>query len=358
MAFSALTAFSQGHQPVFPALTGQELLDSLVSNFKSSIPLDQADGRDTLFAKIYNHNDSLTCVYTGFTIWLDPSQDPTQAAFMNDGPDAVNTEHTYPQSLGASGPAEGDLHHLYPSRKDVNAARANSPFAEIPDNQTDTWYYLDQKQTTIPLMNKDRYSEKKGDLFEPREDHKGNVARAMFYFYTMYKEQADLEDNTYFELQRPTLCNWHFLDPVDQDEWDRTFRIAPYQEGKPNPFVLDCTLPERCYCSQFLQTCEPLDAPEAVDYQPVTLLQNNPNPFSGTTTFYWNLQSPGWVRLDIYNELGEHLATPVNEWQAAGEQQFHWQKPASMGAGLAFCRMIFTNERSVSSEAQSMLIVR
>ena len=64
-------------------------------------------------------------------------------------------------------------------------ARADFPFAEIPDNETDTWYYLTLTLNTIPSSNIDLYSERRNGFFEPREDHKGNVARAMFYFYTM-----------------------------------------------------------------------------------------------------------------------------------------------------------------------------
>ncbi|MFQ5447450.1 MAG: endonuclease, partial [Saprospiraceae bacterium] len=246
---------AQQHQDVFPGLSGQELLDALVSEYKPTQLLPQAQARDTLFGKIDNHNDSLTCVYTGFTIWLDPAEDPTQAAYMNGGPDAINTEHTYPQSLGATGAAAGDMHHLYPTRADVNAGRGNSPFAEIPDSETDEWYYLNQSQSSVPVSNIDLYSERTGTLFEPREDHKGNVARSMMYFYTMYKAQADQAGPVFFEVQRQTLCAWHFLDPVDETEWNRTWKIAEHQSGKPNPFVLDCTLPERTYCGEFGMTC-------------------------------------------------------------------------------------------------------
>ncbi|RMF22906.1 MAG: hypothetical protein D6765_13770, partial [Bacteroidetes bacterium] len=256
LLFGAQFALGQGHQPVFPGLTGDALLDSLRAHYSPTTILNNADARDTLFARIYNHDDSLTCVYTGFTIWLDPTQDPTQAAFMNGGPDAINTEHTYPQSFGATGLARSDMHHLFPTRLSANDARANDPFAEIPDESTERWFYLDQVLTTPPATHRERYSEDRPDAFEPREDHKGNVARAMFYFYTIYREQADAANAAFFESQRPTLCQWHFLDPVDALEWERTFKIAAYQ-GNPNPFVLDCTLPERSYCAEFAPRCSP-----------------------------------------------------------------------------------------------------
>jgi hypothetical protein len=42
---------------------------------------------------------------------------------------------------------------------------------------------------------------------------------------------------------------------VDTFELLRTQTIAPYQDGKENPFVLDCSLAKRAYCP-LLQECE------------------------------------------------------------------------------------------------------
>ncbi len=233
---------------LFPGLTGQELRDSLVANYKPNtvLPYDQA--RDTLFAKIDNHNDSLRCVYTGYTIWLDPTKDPTVDAYNKD----INTEHTWPQSKGATGNAKSDMHHLYPVRVQVNEARSNNPFDEIVDTETDEWYRLDYMQTTIPTEFIDEYSENDLDYaeFEPREDHKGNAARSMFYFYTMYQDKADSADANFFVIQKDVLYQWHYLDEVDDAEVQRTYKIADYQEGKVNPFIIDTTLVRRAYFSE------------------------------------------------------------------------------------------------------------
>ncbi len=354
--FTLLTlgAFAQ-HQPVFPTLSGQELLDSLASAYKPVFSMPQAQARDTLFGKIHNHDDSLTCVYTGFTIWLDPTQDPTQAAFMNGNSSAINTEHTYPQSLGATGQADGDLHHLYPTRADVNAARANSPFAEIPDNETEEWYYLNQKTGNIPATNIDLYSERKGQLFEPREDHKGNVARAMFYFYTMYKAQADMANSTFFETQRQTLCAWHFLDPVDDLEWQRTWQIAQYQ-ATPNPYVLDCTLPERTFCSDFSETCV-VAADEVLKNEDFELKEISPNPMREGTTFTYTTSKPSRVKLEVFDLTGKKLEELDLGVQLVGEHRFLWQKKESLTAGMAFCRFVFEAENQVIVLTEKMIIL-
>jgi hypothetical protein len=147
------------------------------------------------------------------------------------------------------------MHHIYPTRIAVNGARANSPYMEIADQQTQKWFFRNQVLTSIPASNIDAYSEQRTDAFEPRESVKGDLARSIFYFYTMYSAQANLADPIFFELQRNTLCQWAQQDPADSIELRKTWRIAPYQDGKPNPFVVDCTLANRCWCPEFPPNC-------------------------------------------------------------------------------------------------------
>ncbi len=229
-------------QTLYPELTGQALIEQLRADYKPVHVLGYDTARDTMFAVIDNHNNYVTCVYTGYTIYIDPAQDPSTAAYNQD----MNTEHTWPQSKGAdTGNANSDLHHLYPCRAQTNSSRGNDPFAEINDNVTDKWWRLDYDQTTIPTSYIDEYSEKDNNgYFEPREDHKGNAARSVFYFYTMYKEQSD---TNFFNEQKETLRQWNLLDDVDQAELDRSALVATYQDGKENPFVLDTTLVRRAY---------------------------------------------------------------------------------------------------------------
>jgi len=171
------------HEPVFPELSGDALLEELVNNYKPASTLSLTKARDTLFAVVWGKNDSLHCVYSDFARYMDPNEDPTQTVFNNGTADGINTEHSYPRSKGAgSGNAESDMHHLYPTRVDLNSARASFPFGEIPDNETTTWYYLDENMSSIPNSNINSYSEHINGRFEVRESFAGNVARAAFYF--------------------------------------------------------------------------------------------------------------------------------------------------------------------------------
>ncbi len=282
ISFQAIGQYD--HQEVFKGMEGEQLFEALKDNYKPDFVLDFGSARDTLFAVVYAEDNILTCVYTGHSLEMDPNEDPTTNVYMNGDPNGINTEHTWPRSKGADvGNAKSDMHHLYPTRSIVNSARGNDPFAEIPDGETDKWYVLDETSTTIPTSNISDYSEDKHLCFEPREDHKGNVARAMFYFYTMYRNEALASGPDFFDIQRETLCDWHWQDPVDEKEWIRNQKIAEYQDDKLNPFILDCSLAARLYCPEIDNACAILDNENIKKSSPKIF----PNPSNGRCTVDW-----------------------------------------------------------------------
>lgn len=271
------------HENVLAGLKGEALLTELIKEFKPLTVLDYSVARDTLFGKIDAVKDSLECIYTGLKLYITPGQDATTAVYLGGIPNGINTEHTWPQSKGAIGMAQSDMHHLYPSRIKTNADRGDFPFGEIPDNQTAVWYYKNMERNTPPGTGRDLFSEGIIGRFEPRESVKGNIARSIFYFYTMYKDQANTADPFFFELMRPYICDWNYLDPVDKVEWERNLKIAKHQGGKRNPFVLDCSLVSRAYCNNIDQVCESLVLSQT-ENKDLTLPECKvfPNPGSGT----------------------------------------------------------------------------
>ena len=177
--WTAATAARAGMVPpdstIFPGLTGKQLVDSLVSAYKSTTNLGYDAGRDTMYGVIDKINDSLECVYSSYKIYMQPGQDPSTWAYDH----GFNCEHTWPQSMIYSSTAVADLHHLYPTDIEVNGARDNDPFSDIPDAQTVTWYYNNTTTSSIPSSNIDLYAEDAPGTFEPPEAPKGKTARSM-----------------------------------------------------------------------------------------------------------------------------------------------------------------------------------
>jgi len=140
--------------------------------------------------------------------------------------DKMNVEHTWPQSkFNGSMNAEtqkSDLHHLFPTDSKANSIRSSNRFSDVSSNK-----HLDKdcsasKSGPSTLKGGDRF-------FEPPTEHKGNVARALFYFSVRY--QLKINSN-----EQEVLKRWNDIDPVDQAEIDRNNQIESLQ-GNRNPFV-------------------------------------------------------------------------------------------------------------------------
>ena len=218
----------------------EELISYLQNNYTTPDTEGYDQARDILYGEIDNINGYVYCIYTDFSVQLNGS-DPSVNLYEN----GMNCEHLWPQSqyVGDS-PMKSDMHTLRPCKSNVNSSRGNNPYNEINDFLTLTWFWLDYASNIIPANNINEYSESSSTAFEPREEVKGDVARAMFYFYTIYE---DIADDDFFNIQKEALYQWHIQDPIEESEVSRTWAIASYQNNIPNPFILDDTLIYRAY---------------------------------------------------------------------------------------------------------------
>jgi hypothetical protein len=131
----------------------------------------------------------------------------------------MNCEHTWPQSFfNKQEPQRSDIWHLYPTDSDANGRRSSYPFGVVVG--TPKWQEGGSK-----LGN----GANGKTVFEPRDCHKGNVARSLFYFSVAYNDPIDA-------LQEATLRKWHTQDPVDDNERERANRIEKKQKNR-NPFI-------------------------------------------------------------------------------------------------------------------------
>lgn len=168
--------------------------------------LGYTGARNYMFSKLDNESGKVVCVYTGRAV-------ATNGIPNAGGSESMNTEHTWPKSLGAgSDPAKSDLHHLYPTDTYANSVRSSYPFGEVKNPE---W---SQGGSAFD-----------GDRFMPRADHRGNVARSMFYFSIRYRKPLDAG-------QEVVLRKWHKADPVDADERERNDGIFSAQANR-NPFI-------------------------------------------------------------------------------------------------------------------------
>ena len=343
--FACSTLSAQFHQPVLEGIEGDELFNQLQSNYTPVFILSYSQARTEMYSKIDNTNDTVTCVYSGYKKYVSPSSLDPIGDLIQGGSNGINCEHSYPQSKGAgSGNARSDMHHLYPARAGVNEARSNHPFAEIDDQETQNWYFEDIVRTSIPFFNIDAHSERRGSNFEAREDHKGNVARSMFYFYTIYRDQANAADDDFFPPMISTLCDWHLLDPVDQKEWDRTFAIAEFQEDIPNPFVLDCTLAERLYCDG-QSPCETTST-ENPAKNFFELEDIFPNPSDAIIQIPYSIKKQGQMKISVINLFGQKIATLINQKHEAGAYQLSWDvSETSLNNNFLLIKFEFSNEK-------------
>jgi deoxyribonuclease-1 len=173
-------------------------------------------GRDRMFETIDDPtgHDTIECVYSGRRIYA-----PTRTEAQNQG---FNTEHTWPQSFfGSADPMVSDINHLFPTDAEPNSRRANYPFGPVANI---TWQDGTSKLGTRST----------GEIvFEPRDIHKGDVARALFYFLLRYPSNYG---GYMGATQEGDLRVWYKSDPVSTKEILRNNAIATFQ-GKRNPLI-------------------------------------------------------------------------------------------------------------------------
>ncbi|MEO8231123.1 MAG: endonuclease, partial [Ignavibacteriota bacterium] len=208
------------------------VLTSLVNNHTS---LGYNLARDKMFMEIDNQKvngqgaaqNTLECVYTGRLAVGYTSRTDAQNNYN------FNTEHTWPQSnFSSNEPMKSDLYHLYPTDNPANGIRANYPFGKVVSNIT--WQVGGSK-----LGNNSS-----GQIvFEPRDIHKGDVSRSMFYFITRYPVNYG---GFFTQTQENAFREWNKLDTVGVVESNRNNAIALLQL-KRNPYIDHPEFVDRIY---------------------------------------------------------------------------------------------------------------
>lgn len=338
-------------QIIYPELTRVELLDQLRDDYSPNSVLSLDRAKDTIYSSIDNVGGTVSTIYCDHSLDLPNGVDPSR--WMFDGPnggrgaEAINLEHVYPRSKGAQdgSQASSDMHHLYPSRASVNGDRASFPFAEISDNQTSKWYLFTNVLTNPPATNRDLYSEFVNGRFEPRESKKGDIARAVFYFYTIYENRALSSDPDFFESMRSTLCDWHIEDEIDQGEILRSQKIANHQ-GNQNPFVLDCTLATRSYCIDEDVICREISGIDQLE-----IVKDIKAYYSADyLNIEWYSNDDGFIQISLFNATGQLVHTDEIIEIYSGENKIK-EKIGVLNTGIYFIQLSQTSSNRVQSKS-------
>lgn len=180
-----------------------------------------------------NGRSYIECMYSGHKEVFDGTFTWSDAQFSR--------EHVYAHSWMPGNPYNdpekpvyADQHNLFPVRMpNVNAVRSNYPFGNVI-NASNT--YLGTKKGTNAVGQ---------DVYEPRDEIKGDVARALMYMASSYnttngfnwgfRDTISIWTMPYGQ-DPAVILQWHFQDLPDDYEIARNEYIYSVQ-GNRNPFI-------------------------------------------------------------------------------------------------------------------------
>ena len=195
--------------------------------------------------KYYENDNTILDMYSENPTGSDPYiyiPGQRECGNYNSENDCYNREHIFPQGFfNQAAPMRSDYHHIYPTDGYVNGRRSNFPFGRVG---TASWTSMNGSK--VGSSNFPGYS---GTVFEPVDEFKGDIARALLYFVTRYEDRIQNFDHSdannpqdgsrnrgYDQWYINLLILWHRQDPVSQREIDRNNFGYTYQ-GNRNPYI-------------------------------------------------------------------------------------------------------------------------
>ncbi|MDY0151499.1 MAG: endonuclease [Candidatus Cloacimonas sp.] len=284
------------------SLTGQPLYNGLRSLISNNTNTSYDTSKDVLFQTLDNFGGTVTCVYTGQVYSISSSYN---------GSSDPNTEHTYAQSWftgSETSKMKSDLHHLFVTNSVVNSSRGNYPLTTVANHSSATVYY-----TSTPRQSYRGNSATGHMVFEPADQFKGNIARALLYFNTRYSGNSLVQQG---EDMLPVLLQWHIADPPDAAEITRNTGVYNYQHNR-NPYIDHPEFVARIWGGSAADDGFILDMPA------LQISAMYPNPFAGELSIKVLSKSAAPISTTIYNIRGQKLFSQVISMQAE-ENKFTW----------------------------------
>ena len=213
---------------------------------KSHNPKSYDDLYDAYFDgdtdKMYEQDGSIVDIYSEDPKTKDPytyaSRNQRCGSYKHES-SCFNREHLMPQSVFFKrSPMRSDYYHVFPTDGYVNGKRSNHPFGEV-----DSEKWVSKNGSKLGTQSSKGF---RGTVFEPIDEFKGDVARALLYFFTRYEDQMPrfkdwqgLNKSSQHGIEPwflELLLKWHRQDPVSIYEQNRNEAGFRFQ-GNRNPFV-------------------------------------------------------------------------------------------------------------------------
>ena len=151
-----------------------------------------------------------------------------------------------------------DLHHLFPTDRAVNEMRGDNPYGEVGATVTkQSAGGFSKFGVSVDSLGYSTVSGDNGNVFEPNDEYKGDLARVYFYMATRYESYKNEKGETrtpkkwdrgnksmlngtvypfFKDWALKMLLRWAANDPVSEKELNRNEAIYGIQ-GNRNPFV-------------------------------------------------------------------------------------------------------------------------
>lgn len=207
--------------------TGKQFRETLRKQYADHKVVSYKETRIIMYNQADCENNKLYLIYGGepYTWKCNQKVNPP----LSD----INAEHTVPQSFfGKQQPMVTDLHHLISAPHVLNELRSNYKFNEFDYSKCDKFCKGLTCSTTTPSNPSEYSCLSKTKEWMPREADRGQVARMVLYFYTMYPE---------YDMSKVgnlnTFLKWHKSYPPSDREKTRNAVINKTQ-GNANPYIL------------------------------------------------------------------------------------------------------------------------
>jgi Endonuclease I/Lamin Tail Domain len=225
LSFFVFAEIPVGYYDSCEGLVEDALRLELENIISTNINTSYTASKGIMYSEIDNDNGVIKGVYSGFEV-NHPSGNTTT-------PTDIDCEHSYCQSWidmeltgSENSIAKADIHHLFPTKSSVNIARSNNPLDFVAEI---SYTYTEDGGNTVSYLGTSAETEA---VFEPADEHKGDVARALMYFVVRYETNLTFGNVDMLE----TMLGWHYDDPVSSKEINRNDAVFDYQTNR-NPFI-------------------------------------------------------------------------------------------------------------------------